>query len=93
MRYGSEAYLFFPGGFGTLDELMETLTLVQTQKVSRMPIILVGVDFWQPLDDFIKKDLAAEHMIGESDPSLYVITDDEDAILEIIKNAPVRKSM
>lgn len=90
MRYGSEVYLFFPGGFGTLDELAETLTLVQTKKIAPVPIILVGESFWKPFDEFIKKDLVAQNMISESDPALYVITDDEDAILEIIKNAPIR---
>ncbi len=91
MRYGSEVYLFFPGGFGTLDELAETLTLVQTKKIAPVPVILVGEEFWKPFDEFIRKDLTEEHMIGESDPNLYIITDDEDKIMEIIKNAPIRK--
>jgi uncharacterized protein (TIGR00730 family) len=90
MRYGSEVYLFFPGGFGTLDEMFETLTLVQTHKIAPVPVIMVGEEYWKPLDQFIKQDLQEEHMIGESDPSLYIITDDEDKILEIIKNAPLR---
>ena len=90
MRYGSEVYIFFPGGFGTLDEMMETLTLVQTKKIAPVPVIMVGEEFWKPLDAFIKQDLTEEHMIGESDPSLYIITDDEDKILDIIKNAPLR---
>ena len=91
MRYGSEVYLFFPGGFGTLDEMCETLTLVQTKKIAPVPVIMVGEEFWRPFDQFIRKDLEDEHMIGESDPSLYIITDDEDKIIEIIKNAPMRK--
>ncbi len=90
MRFASEAYLFFPGGFGTLDELMEALTLVQTGKTAKIPLILVGKEYWTDLDTFIKKDLQKEHMIGESDTSLYHITDDEDEIMEIIKNAPKR---
>lgn len=91
MRYGSEVYLFFPGGFGTLDEMFETLTLVQTKKVASVPVIMVGEEFWKPLDAFIRKDLEEDHMISESDPNLYIITDDEDKILEIIKNAPIRR--
>ncbi len=91
MRYGSEVYLFFPGGYGTLDELMETLTLVQTQKIAPVPVILVGESFWKPLHEFIKQTLVTDHMIAESDPDLYMITDDEDAILDIIKNAPIRE--
>lgn len=91
MRYGSEVYLFFPGGFGTIDELAETLTLVRTKKIAPVPIILVGEEFWKPLDAFIRTTLIEEGMIRESDPELYIITDDEDKILDIIKNAPIRK--
>jgi uncharacterized protein (TIGR00730 family) len=90
MRYASRAYLFFPGGYGTMDELMESLTLVQTGKTAPIPIILVGKEFWEPLDHFIKKDLQEDHMIGEFDPNLYTILDDEDQIMEMIKNAPMR---
>jgi uncharacterized protein (TIGR00730 family) len=91
IRFTSEIYLFFPGGYGTLDELMESLTLVQTGKIANVPLILVGKEYWKDLDDFIKKDLTKEHMIGESDPSLYHVTDDEDEIIEIIKNAQLRE--
>jgi uncharacterized protein (TIGR00730 family) len=90
MRFTSEVYLFFPGGFGTLDELFETLTLVQTGKIAPVPIIVIGEEFWKPLDQFIGKYLGEDHMIGESDQSLYTITDDEDKIIEMIKNAPLR---
>ena len=90
MRYGSSVYLFFPGGYGTLDELMETLTLIQTGKISRVPIVLVGISFWQKLHDFICQDLVTGSMISEMDSSLYTITDDENEIMEIIRNAPIR---
>ena len=90
MRYASQVYLFFPGGYGTLDELMETLTLIQTGKIDKVPVVLVGVEFWQPLDQFIRQDLVCKEMIDEMDPSLYIITDDEQQILDIIKNAPER---
>lgn len=91
MAYSAEAYLYFPGGFGTLDELFEILTLVQTGKISKLPIILVGTEFWKPLDVFIKQALLAEHgTISEEDLDLYIITDDEDKIVEIVKNAPMR---
>ncbi len=91
MRFTSEVYMFFPGGYGTLDELFETLTLVQTGKIEKVPIIIVGEEYWKPMDEFIRKDLQEGHMIGESDPDLYMITDDEDKIIEMIKNAPLRK--
>ena len=91
MSFAAEAYLFFPGGFGTFDELFEVLTLVQTGKIERVPIILVGEEFWKPLDDLIKMEmLSHHHTIELEDTLLYTITDDEDEIFEIIKNAPVR---
>lgn len=91
MSFCAEAYLFFPGGFGTFDELFEVLTLVQTGKIERVPIILVGVEFWKPLDDLIKKEmLNHHHTIEEEDTELYTITDNENEIFEIIKNAPIR---
>lgn len=91
MAYSAEAYLYFPGGFGTLDELFEILTLVQTGKISRLPIILVGKKFWEPLDHFIKQTLLTENQtISPEDLDLYKILDDEDEIVEIVKNAPRR---
>jgi uncharacterized protein (TIGR00730 family) len=91
MAYSAEAYLYFPGGYGTLDELFEILTLVQTGKISRLPIILVGEKFWKPMDEFIKQTLLNENnTISEADLDLFIITDDEDKIVEIVKNAPMR---
>ncbi len=88
MRFGSNVFLFFPGGFGTLDELAESLTLVQTAKINRVPMILVGVEFWTPLQDFIKNQMLAKGMISDFDLNLYTITDDEDEIMRIIMEAP-----
>ncbi len=91
MAYSAEAYLYFAGGFGTLDELFEILTLVQTGKISKVPIILVGTKFWGPLDNFIKETLLKEfETISPEDLNLYTITDDEDEIVEIVRNAPMR---
>lgn len=91
MAYSAEAYLYFPGGYGTLDELFEILTLVQTGKISKLPIILVGSDFWKPLDDFIRQTLLEKDgTISKEDLDLYQILDDEDQIVEIVKNAPMR---
>jgi uncharacterized protein (TIGR00730 family) len=91
MSFAAEAYLFFPGGFGTFDELFEVLTLVQTGKIERVPIILVGAEFWKPLDDLIKVEMLNHHKTVEiEDTLLYTITDDEEAIFDMIKNAPVR---
>lgn len=90
LSFSAEAYIFFPGGFGTLDEFSELLTLIQTNKIPKAPIILVGENHWKPLDQYFKDILSKKNMIDEEDTSLYKITDDEKEILEIIKNAPIR---
>lgn len=84
MRFGSKAFLFFPGGFGTLDELAETLTLVQTNKINHVPMILVGVEFWTPLLNFFKQQMLSTGMISPEDLNLFTLTDDEDEIMRII---------
>lgn len=90
MTFGAEAYVFFPGGFGTLDEFFDILTLVQTKKIPKVPIILVGADFWEPLVQFIKKQMVEVHQsIDEKEMGLFKITDDHDEIIEIIRNSPV----
>jgi uncharacterized protein (TIGR00730 family) len=84
MRFGSQAFLFFPGGFGTLDELAESFTLVQTGKIDKVPMILVGVAFWTPLVEFFKNQMLQNSMISPEDMNLFTITDDEDEIIKII---------
>ena len=92
LSFAGEAYIFFPGGFGTLDELFDILTLVQTTKIPRVPIILVGSDFWKPLDEFIKKIMKENHKtVSADDMSLYTITDSEDEIIEMVKKAPFQE--
>lgn len=90
LSFAAETYIFFPGGFGTLDELFEILTLVQTKKIAPVPIILFGVDFWEPLDMVIKSTLYDAGTIDKNDIALYTITNDEEKILDIIRSAPVR---
>ncbi|MEK7575066.1 MAG: TIGR00730 family Rossman fold protein [Patescibacteria group bacterium] len=91
LSFAAEAYLFFPGGFGTFDELFEILTLVQTRKIRKIPIILVGYDFWCDMHKFVKDVMYDRHKtINPEDMDLYNITDDENEILEIIKKVPVR---
>ncbi len=92
LNFAAESYLFFPGGFGTMDELFGLLTLIQTHKVRPVPVILVGKDFWQKQMNSIFKDMLEEGTIDKEDFSLFTITDDEDEIIEIIKNAPVVNS-
>lgn len=94
MSYTSEACIYFPGGFGTLDELFEILTLLQTKKIPKVPVILVGSAFWKPLDTFIRNTLLeAYETIDTTDANLYTILDDEDEILSVIKNAPAREDI
>lgn len=93
LRYASEIAVYFPGGFGTLDELMELLTLVQTNKIKRFPIILFNSEFWKPLDAFFKETLAEKFKsISPEDRDLYIITDSIDEIIEIAKKTPNKKS-
>ncbi|HIC44183.1 MAG TPA: TIGR00730 family Rossman fold protein [Sulfurimonas sp.] len=83
----SIAYVIFPGGFGTLDELFEALTLIQTKKVSGVKIFVVGVDFFQPLMDFIETTLLPQGMIDAEDLDIITLTDDLDHIAEQIKTS------
>jgi uncharacterized protein (TIGR00730 family) len=83
VRFAS-AYVCLPGGFGTLDELSECLTLVQTGKTRRIPIILVGSDFWSGFLDWTRDRLIGEQMVDERDVDLMRVIDDPDAIVEAI---------
>jgi len=71
----SYAFIALPGGFGTLDELFETATLIQTRKIKDFPVVLVERAFWQPLLDFMQNRLIAEHTIDRSDLERLVVTD------------------
>lgn len=93
LSFSAEAYIFFPGGFGTLDELFEIITLVQTEKIQSVPIILVGTEYWKPLESFIKDQVLSRKFIDEDDASIFTITDNEDEIIEIIRNAPIRNGV
>jgi uncharacterized protein (TIGR00730 family) len=83
VKYAS-AYIVLPGGFGTLDELMEALTLVQTGKSRKIPIILVGSTFWAGLIDWLKNTLIAEGMASPEDMGLMQIIDEPKAIVAAI---------
>ena len=81
----SQGFIVLPGGFGTLDELFEAMTLIQTKKIGRFPIVLVGVDYWSGLIDWIKNTmLLKEKNISEEDLNLYRLVDTaEEAVLHI----------
>jgi uncharacterized protein (TIGR00730 family) len=87
----AEAYIYYPGGFGTMDELFEILTLIKTGKMPQTPVILVGKDFWQPLLNFIENELYEDYKVIPKDfMEIYKIVDSEDEIIKIIKSAPLR---
>lgn len=90
LTFAAEAFVFLPGGFGTFDELFSILTLIQTRKIPRVPVILLGKDFWKPFHIFVKEHMLNAHSsVSESDLKLYVVTDSIDHVIEIIKKAPV----
>ncbi len=81
----SQGFIVLPGGFGTLDELFEAMTLIQTKKIGRFPIVMVGVEYWSGLIEWIKNTmLAKENNINEEDLNLYRLVDTaEEAVLHI----------
>ena len=82
----AQAFVYMPGGFGTMDELFEVLTLVQTKKIAHVPIILMGKSYWTGLIEWIKSTmLAKENNINPDDLNLFHITDDPDEVVKIIK--------
>lgn len=79
LAFASEAYVYFPGGFGTLDEFMEMVTLIQTKKIKRIPIILYGRSYWEPLLQWFEQALLHEHgTISKEDLELFVLVDSVD---------------
>jgi uncharacterized protein (TIGR00730 family) len=93
LSFSAEAYIFFPGGLGTLDEMFEILTLIQTNKIEKVPIILFGNYYWKKLDSFIKEEVIAKGMADEADIAHYVITEDESEVISLIKNAPTQNGI
>ncbi len=83
----AQAFVILPGGFGTLDELFEALTLVQTGKVTRFPVILFGTEYWSGLLDWIRNSMAGTGTIGPADVDLLTVTDDVDQVVAAIQAA------
>lgn len=81
----AQAFVVLPGGFGTLDELFESITLIQTHKIGKFPIVLVGKDFWGGLIDWIKKTMLKEfHNISPEDLNLFKVVDSPEEVVDII---------
>lgn len=80
----ADAFVIMPGGFGTLDELSEAVTLIQTNKIKKFPVILFGVDYWKPLVNWIRETLLGQGKITEDDFNLICMTDDPQEVIDII---------
>lgn len=85
LTFASEVYVYFPGGFGTLDEFFELTTLVQTGKINRVPIILFGKEFWSPLIEWFEKSLVEKHQtVNRSDLEIFKLVDSVDEAFDTI---------
>ena len=85
LSFASEVYVYFPGGYGTMDEFFEIITLIQTKKVQPIPVVLIGSDFWQPLIDWFETSLFKKYgTIAEKDIQLFHLVDTVDEAYDII---------
>ncbi len=92
MAYSAQAYIFFPGGFGTVDEFMELIVLIQTKKMAPIPIVLIGRDFWAPLLDWVRKNVYDRHRaVATADLKIYTLVDTIDQAFKIITKTKERK--
>ncbi len=90
--FSAECYIYYPGGFGTLDELFEIVTLMQTRKIERAPVVLVGREFWEPFLKYVETTLLnINKTISPEDMHIYKIVDDIDEIVEIVRSSPYRE--
>jgi uncharacterized protein (TIGR00730 family) len=89
----AEGFVIFPGGFGTLDELFEALTLIQTGKAENFPVVLVDTDYWGELMAWVRVEALADGMISEDDLALLHVTDDlDEAVRAIVDSYGVRSA-
>jgi uncharacterized protein (TIGR00730 family) len=90
VKYAS-AFAVLPGGLGTLDEMFEALTLVQTKKVTSFPVVLIGVDYWAGLLDWLRSTVLADGKINQADIDMLTVTDDvEEAVAVLTGGAAAR---
>ena len=83
----AQGFVVFPGGFGTIDELFEALTLVQTGKVTTFPIILVGTSYWSGLVQWLRATMGADGKISEHDLDLIHVTDDPEEVVAVLEES------
>jgi uncharacterized protein (TIGR00730 family) len=87
----ADGFVILPGGIGTLDELFESLTLIQTGKVRHFPVVLVGREYWSGLLDWMRDTMLTQGAIGENDLNLFHVTDDADEVIEFIRTHHAEK--
>ena len=88
----AQAYIIIPGGFGTLDELFEAVTLIQTHRIKPLPVILVGSDYWSGLLDWIRARLIENSMISPEDMDIFKVLDDPEEIVKAVLDFNERKA-
>ncbi len=94
LEFASQVYVFFPGGFGTLDELFEMVTLIQTHKIKPIPIVLINRQFWQPLIDWLENTVYKQNKaIDKEDMNIYHLVDTAEEAYEYIKKLPKNKHL
>lgn len=87
----AKAFVIFPGGFGTMDELFESLTLIQTQRIERFPVILVGKEYWKGLLEWLKNTMAAEKNIDFADLDMFKVVDTAEDVAKEIKDFYIKQ--
>jgi len=92
IRY-AQAFVFMPGGFGTMDEVFEVITLIQTGKIDRVPIVFFGKDYWSGLLEWIKSTMLEEGNISAKDLDLFEITDDPEQVVKVINKFYKKKAL
>lgn len=87
----ANGFVLFPGGFGTLDEFSEAITLIQTNRIERFPVVLVGTEYWRGLLDWMKQRMLADKLISPEDLELFHVTDNVREAIEIIVAADLKR--
>lgn len=91
LSMSAQAYVFFPGGYGTLDEFFTICTLMQTKKIEQRPLILFGSHFWGPLSEFIREKMLQDRSISDADLKLFVVTDRVDEAYKLVMSSKERQ--